>query len=153
MDWLFHGEQGICHVRVAGVLLRDHKLLAQGVRGGNEYALIGGHLQFGETLEEALIREFREETGVDIRCQRLLWTEENFWTWNGVKAHNLAFYYLIDCDDTAFPDAPTPSKDNDQVVCEWLPLDRLADCNIYPAFLKQEIFHLPESPKHFVTRE
>ena len=153
MDWLFHGEQGVCHVRVAGVLLRNDRLLAQGVRGQNEYALIGGHLQFGETLEAALIREFREETGAEIRCQRLLWTEENFWTWNGVKAHNLAFYYLIDCNDAAFPEDFTPSRDNDQVIFGWLPLEHLPNYNLYPAFLKEEIFRLFETPKHFITRE
>lgn len=30
------------------------------------YELIGGHVEFGETLEDCLIREFREELHIDI---------------------------------------------------------------------------------------
>lgn len=64
MDWLFEYEHCICHVRVTGLLLRGGFLLAQ--RSENVYALPGGHLRFGETSEEALKREYREETGADI---------------------------------------------------------------------------------------
>lgn len=90
MDWLFTTEEGICHVRVAGILVRDGKLLVQ--NDGASYAIPGGHLRFGETTEEALIREFQEEMGISIVCGRLLWTEENFWRWGSRDAHNLGYY-------------------------------------------------------------
>ena len=150
MDWLFTTENGICHVRVAGILLKDNRLLVQ--RDQEQvYALPGGHLGFGETTAEALKREFQEEMGLDILCERLLWTEENFWRWDGKDAHNLGYYYLIQLPE-GFP-APkpgTPMKDNGNIRFDWLPIDRLEDVVLYPDFLKTEIFCLDGPPKHFI---
>lgn len=66
-DWLFSSENYICDVRTVGVLIKDNKILVQRERNGNEYALPGGHIKIGETLENGLIREFKEETGVSIK--------------------------------------------------------------------------------------
>ena len=154
MDWLFTDENRICHVRVAGLLLRDNKILVQKVKDKNEYAILGGHLQFGETTEQALVREYQEEIGAEIICKRLLWTEENFWQWNGKDAHNLSFYYLIDlCENTVLPDKFTSLKDNGNVVFGWMPVEELDNINNYPQFLKKEIQDLSDHPKHFVSRE
>lgn len=78
-DWLFNGDDFICSFRSAGVLLRNNKILVQRNRDGNDYAIPGGHVIIGETATESLIREYKEETGADIICQRLIWTEECFW--------------------------------------------------------------------------
>lgn len=154
MDWLFTDENRICDVRVAGILMKDGKLLVQKAVDKNEYAILGGHLQFGETTKQALVREYLEETGVNIVCRRLLWIEECFWSWNGADAHNICFYYLIDaCEELALPDGFSPLYDNSSVVYGWLPVDELVSINIYPRFLKEEIHDLADHPKHFVTRD
>lgn len=56
-------------VRVCGLCWRDGKLLLVNLRGitaGNFWSPPGGGLEFGETATEALMREFREETHVDV---------------------------------------------------------------------------------------
>ena len=35
----------------------------------NKFELPGGHIDFGETLQEGLIREIKEEIGIDIRVE------------------------------------------------------------------------------------
>lgn len=109
----------------------------------------------GETLEEGLMREWKEETAAQIQCGRLLWTEECFWAWKGRKAHTLAFYYLIE-EKKGFeiPDSGSFSshKDNGDVLFGWLPVDRIREVTIYPAFLKEQIHRLDEPPKHFITK-
>ncbi len=141
-DWLFSTETAICDVRTAGVLIQQDRLLVQREVGGRAYALPGGHLQIGETLEAGLIREFREETGMEIACRRMLWSEECFWHWRGKLAHNLCFYYLIERNGGAGLsdlDQFTPHKDNPQVETGWLPIDRIGQVVIYPSFLKEEL--------------
>jgi ADP-ribose pyrophosphatase YjhB (NUDIX family) len=64
-------------VRAQVVLLRgDRILLARHKRGEEEYwVLPGGAVERGETAEEAAIRETREETGLEVRIDRLLYIE------------------------------------------------------------------------------
>jgi 8-oxo-dGTP pyrophosphatase MutT (NUDIX family) len=44
----------------------------QNAEGDDGYAFIGGHAAFGETTDEPLVREFKEEIGADIKIKRLL---------------------------------------------------------------------------------
>lgn len=154
MDWMFAGDEYICSFRAAGVLVMDGKLLVQREKGGCEYALPGGHVKVGESAGDSLIREFREETGAEIECARLLWTEECFWEWNGKKAHNISFYYLVKLrPDSYIPEEFAPQRDNPNVLIGWLPIGGLEDVTIYPGFIRNEIFDLNAPTRHFVTRE
>ena len=80
-DWLFASDEYICDLRTVAVLVKDGKILVQCERNGSEYALPGGHVKIGETLEDGLIRETLEEMGVKIECKKMLWSEECFWYW------------------------------------------------------------------------
>lgn len=154
-DWLFQSESNICSFRTVGVLLRDNKILVQRDMDGTEYALPGGHVKIGQTSEESLIREYKEETGADIVFNRLIWTEETFWSWNGKEAHSIAFYYLISLtNDSDIPDDYFEShKDNCNVVLKWVTFHEMKELTIYPAFLKDKIENISEHIEHFVCRE
>lgn len=155
-DWLFTSEKYTCGIRTVGVLIKDKKILVQRDKSGNEYALPGGHIKIGETLENGLIREFKEETGITIKVDHLLWSEECFWEYNGKQAHNIAFYFLIDeCSNLELPDSEefVPHKDNCDVLIGWIPIEKLKNIIIYPKFLKQEIFNINGEIKHFISIE
>ena len=150
-DWHFRSEDHICSFRCAAVIIRDGKVLLQ--RDGDEYALVGGHVQIGETGMEAVVREFREETGAAIQCKQMLWTEECFWAWKGKQMHTLSFYYLADfCEKNAFLDDGLfhPQNDNPCIKIGWVPIEMLEQLTVYPPFLKQQIKDL--KPGHFITR-
>jgi 8-oxo-dGTP diphosphatase len=56
-------------VGVGGVVIRDGRVLL--IRRGKEplrgrWLVPGGTVELGETLEEAVVREIREETGVEV---------------------------------------------------------------------------------------
>ncbi len=60
---------------VDGVLVEDDKVLL--IKRKNEpfkgrYALPGGFVEYGEVVEDAVVREFKEETGLDCVIRRLL---------------------------------------------------------------------------------
>ncbi len=155
-DWLFATDAYICDLRTVAVVMKDNKVLVQREKDGTEYALPGGHVKIGETLEEGLIREMREEMGADILCRRLIWSEECFWEWHGRKAHGIAFYYLAEFAENAeifAKDAFVSQKDNENVLVGWLPIEELQNVVAYPTFLKKEILHLDGPIKHFVSRD
>ncbi|MFC2315723.1 MAG: NUDIX domain-containing protein, partial [Selenomonas massiliensis] len=60
---------------VAGAILRDGKVFGA-CRGYGNYAgtweFAGGKVEPGETDEAALVREIREELGVEVAVERLL---------------------------------------------------------------------------------
>ncbi len=62
-------------VRAACVLIENHRILLvkQNVTATRHWSLPGGHLEFGETLGDCVVREMKEETGLDIADRQLLY--------------------------------------------------------------------------------
>jgi ADP-ribose pyrophosphatase YjhB (NUDIX family) len=60
---------------VTGVVIEDGRilLLNQDADAGRSWSLPGGKLEDGETLAGALVREMKEETGLDVEPGRLLY--------------------------------------------------------------------------------
>jgi mutator protein MutT len=64
----------IPRIRVAACIEKEGSLLlVEHKKEGRRYWLLpGGGVEFGETIEESLVREVREETGIAIRVGELL---------------------------------------------------------------------------------
>ncbi len=80
-------------VAVAAVRRVDGAMLVQRgrdtTRGQTFHRLIGGGIDFGETAEQAVVREWQEELSARLQDVRLLGWVENLFTFEGSPGHEL----------------------------------------------------------------
>ena len=114
---------------VGGVCLRDGKvLLARHTYGAGKgmFIIPGGYVDFGETPEETLVREYQEETGITVKAGKLLGMRFSAKDWYAV-------FEAIYIEGEARSDG----DENDQVV--WMdPQEALANENV-PELTKKMI--------------
>lgn len=69
--------------------------------GTHIYRLIGGHIEFGELSEKAAIREFFEETHIEVKTQKHLGCFESIYTLHGKQKHEFVQIYVCEFIDKA----------------------------------------------------
>ena len=120
------------------IIIRDGSILAIKYANAQRdyFALPGGAQLHGETLNEALIRECREELGVTVINQGLRVIRECMFnvtdsTQTEVELHQIEFIFECSIEGNAEPGMGT-HHDYGQVDIAWLPLDQLHTDIFYP---------------------
>lgn len=159
-DILFKSEDYIFSYRVGGILIHNNKILLQKVKGDDGYAFIGGHVSFGETTDETLVREFKEEINANVKIERLVMVCENFFRWGKLPCQQINFYYLISLKDkTEIPlegvFSAVDELGNERVDIDmcWVPVSDLADIKLYPEEAKTYIMSIPDEIVYFSHKE
>lgn len=140
--------------RVAGIALHERHVLMQTTEQIDFWFPPGGRCELLEPAEATLVREMREELGVDVAIERLLWVVENFFVYQGKAGHELAFYFLMHLpNDPALLVKNTPllyDEAGTTLTFQWFPLDALEDVIIYPTFLRTAVQQPPAGIEHLV---
>ncbi len=150
MDITYKTENGRFNYRVCAVIINDEKLLAMRDERSPYFYLPGGRVKLHETAEAAVLREVKEELNIDAEIIRPLWVNQGFFTEDvsGERFHELCFYFLIDISQTELLAKGNAFRMHEGYHVhdfEWLEFERLKDEFIYPAFIKTQIFDLPET--------
>ena len=148
MDISFTFGNDKFNYRVCAMIISDEKILAMHDDRSPFYYLPGGRVAFGETAENAVIREVQEELGVTPKIVRPLWLNQAFFTEDvdNLNYHELCIYFLMDIADTDLLTRGKQFTSNEGQrthTFEWLEFERLKDEYFYPLFLKKDIFNLP----------
>lgn len=113
---------------VYGIVIRDGKNLLS-PQHGTGYDLPGGGMEYGESLEQAVIREVKEETGIDVRPINQLATRTQLFVWkpnekNERKAtQSILIYYLCEVlGGTLSVDGFDIDEKNYAELAEWVDL-------------------------------
>lgn len=149
MDISFKTGNEKFNYRVCAVILHDGKILAMHDERSPYFYLPGGRVKLGETAEEAVVREVKEELRITATIDRPLWLNQGFFKEDvdGLQYHEICIYFLMDISDTDLlskGDKFFLPEGKHRHTFEWLQWERLEDEYFYPIFLKKEIFHLPD---------
>lgn len=109
---------------VSAVALHDGRILL--IQRGHEpamgkWSLPGGHVEFGEDLHSAVLREVREETGLDAVVDRFLGFVERI----EAEYHYVILDFVVDVYD-----ASGVSAGDDAADAAWFELDGLGDVDL-----------------------
>lgn len=152
MDITFRTEEGRFNYRVTAVIMNRNRLLVMKDERSPYYYLPGGRVKMGETAQEAVLRELREELGIMAEIVRPLWFNQSFFVEDVDKEryHEICIYYLVDINATGLLSRGESfrcieSENGEQLTFFWMPFEKVRGEYLYPEFIKEHILHIPET--------
>ena len=145
--------------RIGAIIIYNGRLLCEegNWEGKTFWFVPGGRAELLETATETLQRELMEELDVELLNERLLFINENIFGPPEKRQHELGLYFLVTLPiGTTLYQTPVSFKrieDEKQLTFTWLPLERLEEVALYPAFLRSALQPLPEQITHIITIE
>ena len=140
--------------RAVGIAINDNQVPLHRAENDDFWSLPGGRVELLEPSVDALKREMREELGIEIHVEKLVWVAEYFFENDGKSYHELGFYFLM-----TFPHAPhlyekrepfIGDEEGIKLIFEWRQLDELEEVSLYPTFLRRALNSIPETTEHVV---
>ena len=146
-------DDGILNIRVGAIIMKDGKILMVGNDRDYLYS-VGGRVKFGETAEEAVVREVLEETGVQMEIDRLGFVHENYFYGDMPSNRNkliyeISLFFYMKVPDAFAPISESFMEDNSKEHLVWVSLDE--DIKMYPEFFKTELKNPTDTVKLFTT--
>lgn len=112
---------------VSGVLINKNNQILLAKRPMNKkiapgiYHLPGGHVEFGETLEEALVREMEEEFDLKISVGKIL----NSFSYGDDKNHTIGVTFVMYFENQEPSKIHFDAKDTEEIV--WVSENNFQD--------------------------
>lgn len=147
-DLTLQTPHGYLNCRVAYLYFQDDKVLLHQSTTHPWWFVPGGRIQFGESTQQAVLREIAEELQAQPLHIEYAGLVENFFTMDGQPFHELMVFYRATfaagfvVPATDIQGKPLPSG--------WFGKDELAGINLLPSFLKTKIFDMQTGAAHII---
>lgn len=132
-------------VRVAGVLIENERiLLIEHSKNEKKYWLVpGGGVDWGESTAESLIREYKEETNLDIEVESFLFLSETVAP--DKKKHVVNLYFKIKRKSCS---GENMKLGNEEMLTDlrFFTKDEITDIKLYPN-IKEQLVQLLNKEK------
>lgn len=127
--------------RVSVVVIQNENeiLLVRHRKGNRQYwVLPGGRLEYGETFYECAVRELKEETGLDVEVDKLIYLSEAI---APDRSRHIVNVYL-----TAHVTGGEMQVGNEPVLAgvDFVPISELENCTLYPPVGKKVLENLAQ---------
>ena len=145
---------GYVNVRVGAIIMKDGKLLMVGNDAVDYCYSVGGRIQLGESAEDALRRELREELGCSLEIDRLGFVHENYFYGDsasnrGKVIYEISFFYYMKVPEDFEPASADFHEGESVEHLRWVAPDD--PIRKYPLFFSTELVNPSEDLKHLVT--
>ena len=117
---LFVGAKGVVHYKGKVLLVRESSGYTDGTKAG-KWDFVGGRIEPEEKIRAGLVREVKEESGLDVEPGEVLGVFDGFPEIRGEKCHVVRIYFL--CEATS--DAVVLSEDHD--LYDWVDPQDIGD--------------------------
>ena len=149
-------DDSVINLKVGAIITKGDRVLMVKNSRDDWYYSVGGRIRVGETSEQAIVREVREELGVSMEIDRLGFVHENYFYGTlgdkiGRQIYELCFFYYMKTPDDFEPLCRSVTGDGSPEAIEWVPFD--TDQTIYPVFFKTELAKPRREIKHIVSDE
>lgn len=136
------------HLIARGICIQDDKILLAYFPKHQYYFLPGGHIEPRESGKETLIRECREEMGVEVSSCSYISTLENAYESEGETQHEIALLYTFQV-----PEGEITSREA-HLEFKWVAKEEFKNLKFLPQPLKAQLENLMEGkefPKFIST--
>ena len=145
-------EDGIFNHRIGYLIFqKDTVLLQKGTEDDGFWFIPGGRVQFGETSQQALKREVKEELGITLEKFHLSIIVENHFKHNKSNCHEIGLYYTVTAAKNF--DCPKYDEKGNTVIFAWHRINTLQSITLKPTFFQTRMPEFQSGVHHIIHRE